>query len=227
MFDRIKALWKRITHKDEPIQSDEKSVFGETRHIFQPFYEGKEDVAEVFDVEVPGTTSFWGMEVGGIIFYFKFFSNDGENCLVWMIDDRMAEVVDGFSKMSQARLEKLGEEKYCPTIVRLMKDCVEDRYDRGALVKLYDHFGYVICIPFRYSRYLDNKDYIGLYEEMTNGIVIDSSLRLIKQIAAMHDEMEKFDGLSTWDEVKVSVKEALPGAKIGWQISRLLSSIIG
>lgn len=226
MFDRIKSFWKGLRNK-ETNQPKKNSIFGETRHSFQPFYDGSENVSEIFSAEVSNATDFWGMEVAGIIFYFKFFSNnDGENCLVWMVDDRMSEIAETFSDMSQVRLEKIGEDKYCPTIVRFIKDCVADRYDRGALVKLYDHFGYAICVPFRYSRYLEKKDYFGLYEEMTNGVVVESAGRLIRQISDMLTEMENFDGLSFWDEAKVSVKEALPGARRGWMISKAISTLM-
>lgn len=228
IFEKVKAFWHKITGRNKDKKNTDSSLTIETRTEFQQFVDGREGVGTIFILENDQISEVWGVEVHGFIFYIKFYHGDlGEQCLVWMIDDTKSGFLQSFANMSQVRFDKLGEEKYCPTLVRFIKDCINDRYDRGAMVNLLGHVSYVISMPFYYTRFVEKKDFSGLLEEICSGTVMDSARRLLTQINTMHQEIERFDGLSTWDDIKVTIREKLPGARMGWQIGNVLSSILG
>ena len=190
------------------------------RKNYQDYLEGREGVTELFHVEDKSGNITLGLECGGVISYFYPDFHTCTRGLIILHCDYLAGIFNKLYDLSEPRLEALA--KYCPLLVQSAKDGAESRYDRGAIVNVDGKYAIVKW------RSLDIKKHLGGEMDLSfmyDSLQIDLVVELIHRCNQMVDELEKWDGFTSLEELKITAQEVLPGASMGFRIGRLLSGL--
>ena len=129
-----------------------------------------------------------------------------------------SSLIDTISEMSGPRLEALAPG--IPTFFQALSDCIDDRYDRGAFIKISNYWFLARKVDFGIiPKMKENEEdpFSVLVDDILIGVIGD----LYNLVSQMVEEFDSFEGLGTWDEIKVAFKESLPGIRLGLNISRL------
>lgn len=185
------------------------------RYSLQNWYDGHDGLEPQFFSYESGNTWLIGIEISGIIYYG--YPTNGK-MIVSMLDEQIGELVKKLYEMSKVRVDALSN--YCPTIVRLFMDAVNRRYDTAAVVTLGDTWSISVIVD---NFNFDNKLKEHGQAILTDSIIVNKVLKMIDLRKKAVDEINNWSGFTTSDEIKITAKEILPGAKAGYTIAKILS----
>lgn len=185
------------------------------RHSLQNWYDGRDGLEPQFFSYESGNTWLIGTEISGIIYYG--YPTNGK-MIVSMVDEQIGGLVKNLYEMSKVRVDALSN--YCPTIVRLFMDAVNRRYDTAAVVTLGNTWTISVIV--------DNFDFDQKLKEhgqavLADSIIVNKVLKMIDLRKKAIQEINNWSGFTTADEIKITAKEMLPGAKAGYTIAKILS----
>lgn len=188
------------------------------RYSFQDFCDGREGVSECFTI---GEGEKWcaGAEIAGWTYYFHPYSNNSKKGLVILGVDYMSSILNPICDFSMVRLDALAE--HCPCLVQAFKDGCEPRLDRGLFAEVDGKWQFMKSINFDFPKKVEEMGYNMMYDS----IIVDTVNDLIRRVRIVYDELDKWNGFSNWEEVKITAKEMLPGAKIGARIGRAMAGL--
>lgn len=190
----------------------------ETRGKFQDLYDGLgEDQFEFFTIENDGVFML-GLDMGGRVMYYAPIDDRTTYCLLGV--NFISSLIDTISEMSGPRLEALAPG--IPTFLQALSDCIDERYDRGAFIKISNYWFLARKVDFGIiPKMKENEEdpFSVLADDILIGVIGD----LYNLVSQMVEEFGSFEGLGTWDEIKVAFKESLPGVRLALNISRLFN----
>lgn len=187
------------------------------RKSFQNFHEGRDGETDVFVLKTASMTCF-GVEVGGFIHYIIPNKNEYITTIA-MCWDGMNEHLKAIGEYSQPRFEILKE--HCPKLCRSIEDSIADRYDRASVVVIEGHCCWVKDITYNSIKQVKEKG----IEALVDDVIIIARQELLEFLVDMAKELHDWEGFTSWEEVKIGAKEALPGARVGLSIGRILSGL--
>ncbi len=188
----------------------------ETRNYLQDFNEGDENDSKLFWYEsTQSDTSFLGVQIGGIIYYVATRPNSNQ-CFVMIGINFFREGIENIYEYSEPRFKCL--QKSCPTLCQVILDGSNDRFDRGAVVAIENHYLLAIKLNYNILRDLENNPDIFTDED---SVVSEAAIQLLNCFKDIHDEIDQWDGFSTFDEVKIAAQEMLPGIRWGLRLGTL------
>lgn len=187
----------------------------DTRNYLQNWYDGRDGRETEFFSYEKGDLWQVGVEISGIIYYG--YPTTGK-LLVNLVDDDLGAIIEKLYEMSKARIEVLAE--HCPTLVQMFMDGVNRRFDTAAVVN--------VCNKWEIVAVIDHFDFKEMLKKHGIGALVDSLVinKVLKMTDLRHRalrELSNWDGFTTFEEVKITAKEVLPGARVGYNIAKILS----
>ncbi len=185
------------------------------RDYLQNWYEGRDGLEPQFFSYESGKATLIGTEISGIIYYGY---PTKRKMIISMVDALIGKLLIKTCEMSKVRVDALSS--YCPTFVRLFMDTLNKRSDTPVVVKLENTWSISVVVD---NFYFDNK--LEEYGQaiLTDPIIVNNVLKIIDLRKKAIDEIKNFKGFTTADEIKITIKEMLPGAKVGYSIGKILS----
>lgn len=187
----------------------------ETRTKWQDYNEGQGENCELFWCEAHKDIECLGVQIGSVIYYVVTALNSNE-CVLMIGINMFRDAVKAIYEYSSPRFEVLNE--HCPTLCQAILDGSEARLDRGGIAGIDGY--YMLVKKLNYNITKDVKNNPNIFYE-TDSIVTETALSLIEQFNTIIDEMTKWEGFSTWEEMKIGAKEALPGVTWGLRLGRI------
>lgn len=185
------------------------------RYSLQNWFDGRDSLEPQFFSYESGNIWLIGIEICGLIYYG--YPTNGK-MIVSMVDEHIGKLVKNLYEMSKVRVDALSN--YCPTFVRLFMDAVNSRYDTAAVVTLGNTWTITVIV--------DNFNFDQKLKEHARAVLADSII--VNKVSKMIDlrekaiqEIKNWSGFTTADEIKITAKEMLPGAKAGYTIAKILS----
>lgn len=188
----------------------------DTRRELQDFIDGRDEVFDVFECKV-GFGTFIGIETGGYIFYVNPF--DDNQTLVFIATNFLKEAVDAICDMSEPRVEVLAE--HCPTLIEALIHGTQSRYDKGAFIYADGNWLFGRVVDFNFSERVDANG----INALSDSVILNAIKTLQSRFGKLVNEFSDFNGFSTWEEIKITAKEALPGIRWGLTFGRIFGNV--
>lgn len=137
---------------------------------------------------------------------------------VVLVTEPFGGIVKTILELSEPRLEVLSE--HLPRLIRAISDGIENRFDSGALVEVVDGiYGIASVIEcYNYEEKLKQKGIEAVLDDM----IVNRILVMKKIIAEIMEELDNWEGYTSWEETKIAAKEIFSGARVGMRIGRII-----
>ena len=192
-------------------------MFMEERLLFQDYIDGKNDDIDVFTVKNEDVLII-GLNAGDRIRYYIPIDDRTTLCLIGV--NMMSSLIEAISDISGQRIDAL--EPHLPSFFQALSDCVDNRYDRGAFAKLFDYWFLVRKVDFGMLNRMQEKSSSPI-EVLADDILLGAFQDLDELLGNICEEIDKWEGFGTWDELKIQFREALPGIRMGLRLGRFFS----
>lgn len=178
---------------------------------------GRENVNEIFYLETEKYDCI-GVEMKGYILYYSPISKTKTFCLICLPD--VKELVERVCEFSTHRFKVLVE--HLPTLARVIVDGAHKRYDRCAFLSDDKNWFLARQIDFALGQKIEKEGVDFLEDE----VLLSATGELAETFAQMSEEIDKWEGFTTWEEIKIGALEFFDGVKIGLKVIRI-DNVIG
>ena len=186
----------------------------ETRNYLQDFTDGDENDSKLFWYETSNSECL-GVQIGGVIYYVATKTNSN-TCFVMIGINFFREGIEAIYDFSEPRFKCL--QKSCPTLCQVILDGSNDRFDRGAVVSIDNH--YMLAMKLNYNFIKDFEKNSDIFTD-EDSILTEAVVQLLNCFKGIREELEKWDGFSAFDEIRIAAHEMLPGIAWGLRLGRI------
>lgn len=169
------------------------------RYSMQSIFDGREGVFEVFMLQTESEKIVGIERAGGIFYFMQNKKRNHQGYVIGVLPESMQEFVETVSNLSYGYFRSFSEA--CPLWAQYLQDGIDLRFDRTALVKVYDKWQFMKS--FTYNE----------IDASWHDLILRIGCEFFQSVKQMTDEIHKWNGFSTGDHLTATARNFFAGYK--------------